>query len=233
MSRLRTVIVFAVAAGVLGASPRPVTTVVAAPAAVAGSGGPIAMQLGIGIETFPGYVRVSEVVHLRSSSPRAFAGEVVLPLPPAARFVTYHEGLAKPRVEADGIIDTMTIGPKIHRVVYAYSVAGAGTVKLDRRATMPIERVDVLALAPAEIRSDHLASALPLTLRGRIYFRASGRVDAPGTLGLSVTGVPALRRWPAPAAAATMAVMLLVGLALAIARGGVGDTSWKRFQRSR
>ncbi|MGH2372470.1 MAG: hypothetical protein ACRDIC_03205 [bacterium] len=234
MSRVRAAMVCVVAAALLGASTRLVTAGPAAPpAAVAASGGPVAVQLGIGIETFPGYVRVSEVVHLKSSSPRAFVGEVVLPLPPAARYVTYHEGLFKPRVEADRIVDTMTIGPGVHRVVYAYSVAGAGTVKLDRQATMPIERVDVLTLAPAAVRSDHLAAALPVTLRGQIYFRASGRVQAPGAFTLSVTGVPALRRWPAPAAAATMAVMLLLGLAVAMVRGGVGGTSWKRFQRSR
>ncbi len=232
MTGLRTVMVFA-ASALLGAGTCLVTAVAAAPAAVAGSAGPVAAQMGIGVETFPGYVRVSEVIHLRSSTPRAYVGEVVLPLPPGARFVTYHEGLVKPRVETDRIVDTMIIGSGMHRVVYAYSIAGAGTVKLDRQATMMIERVEVLSLAPATIHSDHLASALPVTLRNQIYFRASGRVQAPGVFTLSISGVPVLRRWPAPAAAATMAVMLLIGLAVAISRGGVGDTSLKRFQRSR
>ena len=233
MTRLRTAVVCVVAAALLGAGSRLTAAAAAPPTTVAASGGPVAVGLGIGIEIFPGYVRVSEVLHLKSSSPRVFVGEVVLPLPPGARFITYHEGLVKPRVETDRIVDTMTIGPEIHRVVYAYSLAGAGTVKLDRQVTMPIERVDVLTTAPATVQSDHLASTLPVTLRDQVYFRASGRVQAPGIFTLSVTGVPAPQRWPAPAAAATMAVMLLIGLAIAIARGGVGGTSWKRFQRSR
>lgn len=203
------------------------------PAGTPGAGAPAAVLLGIGIEAYPGYVRVSEVLHLENSSTRVFSGDVTIPIPASAGFLTYHEGLFNPRVESDRIVDRMTIGPGAHRVVYAYSVVGSGTVNLDRPATMLIERVDVLALAPAGIRSDRLTAAPSVSLRGRTYLRASGAVAAPGTFTLSVTGVPALRRWPAPAAAATLGAILLIGLAVAMVRGGVGGTSWKRFQRSR
>ncbi|MGH2402845.1 MAG: hypothetical protein ACRDGN_00130 [bacterium] len=228
-------VVAGLSAAVAIAGPTGLVAMAAAPPSggTQGSGALVAVLLGIGIEAHPGYVRISEVLHLENPTARELSKEVTIPLPAGARFVTYHEGLFRPRVEADRIIDRMTIGPGMHRVVYAYSVAGAGEVDLGRRAAMPIDRVDVLSLAPTQVRSDVLAAAPPVTSQGRTYLRATGRLSAPGTLTLAVTGVPALRRWPAPAAAATMGAMLLIGLAVAMSRAGVGGTSLKRFQRSR
>ncbi len=202
------------------------------PAAQPGSGALMAAQLGIGIEAHPGYIRVTEVLHLENPLDRGVVGEVTIPLPPSARFVTYHEGLFQPRVTSDRIIDRVTIAPGIHRVVYAYSVVGAGEIDLGRQVASPIAQVDVLTIAPVAARSDVLTAVPPVTTQGRTYLRASGRVSAAGAFALSVTGVPVLRRSPAPVAAGVMGAILLTGVIYAMSRAGVGGASWKRIHRS-
>lgn len=191
-----------------------------------------AALLGIGAEVHAGYVRVSEVLHLENTSTQAIAADVSIPFPSAARFLTFHEGLSQPRVEGDRIVDRLTLPPGLYRIVYAYTMGGAGEVALNRYLPMPIERVDVLTTAPAAIKSEGLTPLPPVTLGRRTFLRASGRISTPGTLALAVTGVPASRHWPAPVAAAFLAGLLLVGLGHAAARAGVASASWKRFQRS-
>jgi hypothetical protein len=141
-----------------------------------------------------------------------------VPLPRAAQYVTLHEGFRAPRVGADAIEDQLVAAPGAHRLAFAYSVAGIGEVDLDRRVVWRIERLEVFTLAPAETRSPHLAPGARTTIEGRTFTRASGRFLAPGALGLTVTGVPANARWPAPAAAAMLAGVLAIGLAGAAVR---------------
>ena len=174
--------------------------------------------MGIGVEVHPGYVRVSEVLNLENTTREAFVGDVAFGVPLAARYITFHEGLVRPRVDGEWIIDRLTVPPGAHRVSIAYSVAGSGDLDLGRPVSMPIDRLLVLAAGPVRIHSSQL-DALPTVVdSGRSVARAAGRAIAPGTLALRVDGVPAARRWPAPAAAALLGVILAAGLVWAAAR---------------
>lgn len=178
--------------------------------------------LGLAIDVQPGYLRISEVLHLSNPTSRTFAADLTIPLPRGARFITFHEGLRRPRVEGDQILDRLMIRPGAHQVAYSYSLAGAGEVALDRRISLPVERLEIFTSAPAETQSPVLRSGPMVTTEGRLYTRASGRGLPPGILSLTVVGVPAARLWPAPVAAATLAGMLIVGLAWAVMRTGSG-----------
>ncbi len=177
---------------------------------------------GVAVEAHAGYVRVSEVVDLRNPTERPVFEDVALPLPPGARYVTFHEGLQRPRVEADRIVDRLIVRPGTLRVTYAYSVAGVGEIVLDHKWSVPIERVEVLATAPALVRSPRLETVPPVVAEGRTYTRASAHDLRPGTLALTVTGVPAPSRWRAPAAAGTLGSLLVLGLLWAVVRTGRG-----------
>jgi hypothetical protein len=171
------------------------------------------LLLGIAVEVRQGYVRVSEVVHLRNGGARAFEGALTFPLPPQARFIVFHEGLERPSVDGDRIIDRRRIEPGASlQTAYSYTVAGAGTIALDRRLPMPVDRVEVFVDAPAHVRSPRLQSAPGITREGRAYTRASGHGVPAGALSLTVAGVPAVQRWRAPAAAGALAGLLAMGL---------------------
>ncbi len=176
--------------------------------------------LGLAIDVQQGYVRVSEVVHLHNASSHTFLGPVSFPLPKNARYVTFSDGLHQPRVDGAQILDRLIIRPGDHQVAYGYSVAGSGEVGLDRRLTLPVDRLELFTAAPAEVRSTLLQPLPTVTNEGRTYTRASARAVPPGDLAMSVIGVPAPRTWPAPAAAGTLAGLLIIGLMVAIAREG-------------
>lgn len=219
MTRLLLIAGAILSAAVTSAS----TAVGASAAAVAPDPAPLqVVLLGIAVDAQPGYVRVSEVVDLHNPTGRTVLEDVAFPLPRGARYVTFHEGLQRPRVEASRIVDRLTMGPGILRIAYAYSVAGIGEVALDRQWSMPIERVEVFATAPAEIRSARLEVAPAVDADGRTYTRASARDLRPGTLALTVIGVPTPRYWPAPAAAGTLAGLLILGLVWTVVRNGRG-----------
>lgn len=198
--------------------------------------------MGIAVEVFPGYVRVSEVINLEHTGPRAITGEFAFGVPAAARYIAFHEGLNRPRVEGTRIVDRLTLSAGAHRVAFSYSVAGSGDVDLSRPAPLPIDRLLVLATAPARIRSPQLAPLAPLGAEGRTVERAAGRGIGPGALTLRVDGVPAARHWAAPAAAAFLAAILAAGLAAAAVAqargrrgapppGGVVSEAWNRYSR--
>jgi len=169
--------------------------------------------LGLAIDVHPGYVRISEVVHLQNSTSQTFGGDVVYPLPRGARFVTFHEGLRRPAVRDDRIVDQLTVpAGSPHQAAYAYTVAGTGAIVLDRSLPLPVERVEVFTVAPAGLHSPNLQAAPAMTRNGRAYTRATGLTVPAGSLHMTVLGVPAVRRWPAPAAAGTLAALLSLGL---------------------
>lgn len=174
--------------------------------------------LGMAVDVQPGYVRVSEVVHLQNATSQTFLGPVTLPLPRAARFVTFHQGLHAPRVEGAAILDRLIVRPGAHQVAYGYSVAGAGEVRLDRRLILPVERLELFTTAPAEVRSPRLQPSPTVTSEGKTYTRATARAVPVGDLAMAVVGVPAPRHWQAPAAAAVLAVLLAIGLVWAAVR---------------
>jgi len=176
--------------------------------------------LGMAVDVQPGYVRISEVVHLQNPTSQTFLGPVAFPLPRGARFITFSEGLYQPRVEGAQILDRLIVRPGAHQVAYGYSVAGSGEVALDRRVPLPVERLELFTSAPAEVRSPRLQPLPTVTNEGQTYTRASGRALPPGDLTMSVVGVPAVRTWLAPAAAGTLAGLLIIGLMWAIAREG-------------
>lgn len=176
--------------------------------------------LGIAVEARMGYVRVSEAVHLQNASSQTFLGGVVFPLPQGARYVTFHQGLHQPRVEAGAIVDRLIVRPGTHQVAYGYSVAASGEADLGRRLLLPVERLELFMTDPAEARSPRLQPATPVTSEGQTYTRATARAVPAGDLPLAVTGVPALRLWPAPAAAAALAGLLALGLGWATLREG-------------
>lgn len=179
-----------------------------------------ASLLGLVVDVMPGYVRVSEFIHLHNPTARTFLGDVVLPLPKDARYVTYAEGFHQPRVEAAGIKDRLVVRPGGHQVAYQYFVGGEGQVVLDRRLTVPVDRVEMLVAAPAEARSPRLRAlpAAPHEETGRTYTRASGRAVPSGDFSVAVTGVPSVGLWRAPVAAGLLAACLAIGLMWAIAR---------------
>ncbi len=174
--------------------------------------------LGVAVDAFPGYLRISEVVHLGNPSNLTFSGRVALPLPRGARYLTFVEGLHRPTVDGDTLIDDLVVRPGGHQLAYGYSVGGAGEIPLDRRWEIPIDRIEVLVSPPAEARSPHLQPGLPVSAEDRSYRRASGAAVAPGILSLGIVGVPRARLWIAPAAAAALAGALAAGLAWAAAR---------------
>ncbi len=174
--------------------------------------------LGVAVDVHAGYVRVSEVVHLYNATTRTFLGDVVVPLPPTARYVAYHAGFDRPRTERGEIRDRLVVRPGAHQLSFSYAVAGAGTVPLDRRVRLPVDRVVVFVTAPAEVRAPRFQPAPDVAMAGGRYTRAWARAVPPGDLALRVVGVPPLRRWPAPAAAAALAGVLLVGLTWALRR---------------
>jgi len=172
--------------------------------------------LGMAIDVQPGYVRISEVVHLQNDTSRTFHGNLTFPLPRGARFITFHEGLHRPVVEGDRIVDRLIVRPGSHQATYAYTVAGVGAIVLDRPLPLPIERLEVFTVAPADVRSPRLQSAPTVTREEGVYTRASGRNVPAGLLPMTVVGVPAVRLWPAPAAAGTLAGLLILGLGWAV-----------------
>jgi hypothetical protein len=190
--------------------------------------------LGLAVDVQPGYVRISEVVHLQNPTSQTFLGLVSFPLPAGARYITFSDGLHEPQVQGAQILDRLIIRPGAHQVAYGYSVAGSGEVSLDRRLTLPVERIELFTAAPAEARSPRLQPLPSVTNEGQTYTRASGRAVPPGDLPMSVVGVPAVRMWLAPAAAGTLAGLLIVGLMWAIARearagtGGVAPGAQNR-----
>jgi len=182
--------------------------------------------LGLAIDVHPGYVRISEVVHLQNNTSQTFRGDVVYPLPRGARFVTFHEGLSRPAVQDDRIVDQLTVpAGSSHQAAYAYTVAGTGAIVLDRSLLLPVERVEVFTVAPAAVHSPNLRFAPAMTRDGRTYTRAMSLNLPAGSLPMTVLGVPAVRRWPAPAAAGTLAALLSLGL-------GWAALSFRRRQAS-
>lgn len=174
--------------------------------------------LGIAVEARAGYVRVSEAVHLQNAGSQTFLGSVVFPLPPGARYVAFHQGLHQPRLEAGAIVDRLIVRPGTHQVAYGYSVAASGEVDLGRRLPLPVERLEMFTTDPAEALSPRLEHAAPVTSDGQAYTRATARAVPVGDLALAVIGVPALKLWPAPAAAAALAGLLAMGLGWAALR---------------
>lgn len=182
-------------------------------------------MLGLAVDVQPGYVRISEFVHLQNPETRTFIGDLVFPLPDRARYVTYHEGLHRPSVDGQRITDRLIIRPGSHQVAYAYTVAGTEEITLDRSLPMPVERLELFTTAPAEARSPRLQSLPTVTNESRNYTRASGRAIPAGSLSLTIIGVPAPRQWPAPAAAGTLAGLLTLGLAWAVASAARAQTT--------
>jgi len=173
--------------------------------------------LGIAVDVQPGYVRISEVFQLQNGGPQIFSEAVAFPLPRGARYVTFHEGLQRPSVEGDRIVARLTVGPgSSHQVTYAYTVAGEGTIGLDRALPLLVERLEVLVVAPADVRSPRLQSAPTIVREGRTYLRAAGHNVPAGSLPMTVVGVPEVRRWPAPAAAGGLGGLLVLGLGWAV-----------------
>jgi hypothetical protein len=177
-----------------------------------------ASLLGVAVDVQQGYVRVNEVVHLVNPSTRTFLGDVTFPLPAGARFVVFGEGFHQPRVSGPAITDRLIVRPGGHQVAYMYAVRGNGEVALDRRVALPVDRLELFVAAPAEARSPRLQGLPSVANEGQTYTRASGRAVPPGDLALTIAGVPSLRLWAAPAAAGTLAAMLVVGLMWAVSR---------------
>jgi len=176
--------------------------------------------LGLAIDVQAGYVRVSEVVHLRNATSRTLLGDVSFPLPRGARYVTFMDGLHQPRVEGARIVDRLVVRPGEHQLGYAYSVAGGGEIALDRRLVFALERLEVFVSAPAEARAAPLRPLPTVTTdEGQTYTRASGRNVPAGDFAIAVIGVPSPRLWLAPAAAGALAALLIAGLAWAVIRG--------------
>jgi hypothetical protein len=173
---------------------------------------------GMVVDVQPGYVRISEVVHLQNPTSQTFLGPVVFPLPRGARYITFSDGLRRPKVEGTQILDQVIVRPGALQVAYGYSIAGSGEVAVDRRLLLPVDRIELFTAAPAEVRSPRLEPLPNVTNEGQMYTRASGRAVPPGDLAMSVVGVPAARMWLAPAAAGTLAGLLIIGLMAAIAR---------------
>lgn len=177
--------------------------------------------LGMAVDVFPGYVRVSEGLRLRNRTNRTFLGTVRLPLPRGALYITYQEGLHIPEVEGAAIRDRLIVRPGSHQVAYAYSVAGEGDIALRRSLGFGVERLEVFTQAPSETRGPGLQTAASVDLDGRFYTRTFGRNLEPGPFTLTVGAVPGAGLWAAPAAAGTLAGVLIVGLVWA----------WRRSDR--
>jgi hypothetical protein len=173
---------------------------------------------GVAVEVYPGYVRVSEALHLHNGSKQPYVGEVHVGLPHGALFVTFHDGWQRPVLDGDRLRDRLTVPPGEYRLTYSYSVSGAGAVDLGRRVTVPIDRLETFTLAPAEMRGPALSNHAPSVAGGRVFNRASARAVGAGTLALEIVGVPDAQRWPAPAAAAALAAVLGAGLVIAVGR---------------
>ncbi len=176
--------------------------------------------LGLAIDVQAGYVRVSEVVHLRNATSRTLLGDVSFSMPRGARYVTFMDGLHQPRVEGARIVDRLVVRPGEHQLGYAYSVAGSGEIALDRRLAFALDRLEVFVSAPAEVRAAPLRPLPTVTTdEGQTYTRAFGSNVAAGDFAIAVIGVPGRRLWLAPAAAGALAALLIAGLAWAAIRG--------------
>ncbi|HET8678512.1 MAG TPA: carboxypeptidase-like regulatory domain-containing protein [bacterium] len=182
-------------------------------------------MLGLAVDVQPGYVRISEVVHIQNPETRTFIGDMIFPLPEGARYITYHEGLHRPSVDRQRITDRLIIRPGSHQVAYAYTVAGRDEIALDRALPKPVDRLELFTTAPAEARSPRLQSLPTVSNENRSYTRATGRAIPAGTLSLTIIGVPAPREWPAPAAAGTLAGLLTLGLGWAVASAARAQTA--------
>jgi len=184
-------------------------------------GVPLRMTLlGVAVEVRPGYVRVTEVVHLHNGAMRTFLGEITFALPAAARFVVFGAGLHQPRVTEAGIQDRLVVRPGGHQLTYQYAVRGAGVVALHRRLSLPADRIELFVTAPGEARSPRLHPLPSVVEDGVVYARASARDAAPGEFPLEIAGVPSAGLWRAPVAAGVLAALLVAGLAAVAARAG-------------
>jgi hypothetical protein len=197
---LIVIAVCGLAASAIGAAPRP------SPAGLR-----VAL-MGIGVEVHPGYVRVSEVINLENTTRETFTGDLPIGVPAAARYITFHQGLVRPRVDGEWLIDRLTVPPGPYRLAIAYSIGGSGDLDLGRPVAVPIDRLVVLATGAARIRSAQIETLPSVVDDGRTVARAAGRAIAPGTLVLRVEGVPFRRQWPAPAAAGLLGAILALAL---------------------
>lgn len=184
-------------------------------------GVPLRMTLlGLAVEVRPGYVRVTEVVHLHNGTTRTFLGEITFALPAAARFVVFGDGLHQPRLTEAGIQDRLVVRPGGHQLTYQYAVRGGGVVALHRRLSLPADRIELFVTAPGEARSPRLRPLPSVVEDGVVYARASARDAAPGEFPLEIAGVPSEGLWRAPVAAGVLAALLVAGLAAVAARAG-------------
>jgi hypothetical protein len=131
----------------------------------------------------------------------------------------FNDGFHQPRAAGASITDRLIVRPGGHQLAYTYSVRGDGEVPLNRRLDLPVDRLELFVAAPAEARSPRLQALPSVTSEdGRTFTRASARAVPPGELVMTVTGVPSTRLWLAPAAAGSLAAVLVVGLMWAITR---------------
>lgn len=171
------------------------------------------------IDVQAGYIRVSELVHLRNATSRTLLGGVSFSLPRGARYETFMDGFHQPRVEGARIVDNLVVRPGDHQLGYAYAIAGSGEIALDRPLAFAIDRLEVFATAPAEARATPLRQLPAETIENKTYTRASGTKIAAGDFVIAAIGIPSQRLWLAPAAAGALAAFLIVGLVWAVIRG--------------
>ena len=102
--------------------------------------------------------------------------------------------------------------PGFYPVAFGYAVAGSGDLDLSRPSALPIDTLEVFVRAPVQIHSSQLVPRPPALDATGTIVQAEGFAIPPGVLDLRLGGVPAARRWPAPAAAGALAALLAAGL---------------------
>jgi len=183
------------------------------------------------VDTVRGAVRVSVVQRLVNGSDRAVLvtedDPLVFPLPRGAEAVEFIGGWRAPRLTDRAITDTIPVLPGAMQVGYAF-----GLEPRTRRFAWPwvlpygATDVEVLVGDPSvRLSGPGFRAGAEVTDAGRRFARwSAGPVPAGGQLTITLDGLPASDdRWPI-AAASVLAVLLLAGVAVALARRPVAAT---------
>ncbi len=181
-----------------------------------------------------GSVRSEEVLLVRNAGDKAYIGSkevsggrratLQFSLPTGAREVKYGEGLMECCVVPgeQGFADTMDVKPGERQVAYSYALAPtSGRLQFIRPVDYPTEATEVfLPEGAAQVAAEGLKAAGVVSGQDRRFqrFTATGLLEAPATIALTLDNLPAVGgRWR-PYAYASVGMLLLAGVAYPIVR---------------
>lgn len=165
------------------------------------------------------HVGISEALRISNPGP-AVLRDVQFILPPAAQYVTFHRGLVQPKETARGFSDRLVFRTGVTEVAYSYALPTGQRATIARSFPFRLERMEVVvrgrSAAFAMMQGQPLA---PLVISGEQLQRWEVRnVPAGGRIVIALDNLPTTVTWIAPAVVLGLALVLGVGLAVAVLR---------------